>query len=70
MVPYEAILLRMAFRDDPIGEPVNQSDKALVGVRSFKGAGALLIKMDWRKNLEGGAFPSALVFVGGKLGRE
>lgn len=48
MVPSEALLLRRAFRDDPIGEPVNQSEKALVG------RGALSIKLACRKNLEGG----------------
>ena len=64
MVPSEAPLRRRAFRDDPIGEPVNQSDNALVGLRSFKGADALVIKLARRKNLEGGAFSSALSFLG------
>ena len=43
----DALLLRRDFHDDPIWEPVNQSDKALVGVRPFKDVDALVIKMEW-----------------------
>ena len=53
-VPSVALHLRMAFRDDPIAGHVGQSEKALICVRAFKGRDALVIKMAWRKNLEGG----------------
>ena len=53
-VPSEAIQLRRAFHDDPISEPVDQPEKALIGVGKFTGSDALVIKMDWGKNLEGG----------------
>ena len=66
-VPSEALLLRMAFRDEPIGEPVNRPEKALAGVRSFKGVGALVIKMSWRENLEGGCILKRTCICGGKF---
>ena len=53
-VPSEALQLRRAFRDDPISGPVGQPEKALIWVRVFKGSDALVIKMDWMGNLEGG----------------
>ena len=53
MVPSEALLLRRDFRDDPIGAPADQSEKALIGVMSFMETEPLSIKLSWRKNLEG-----------------
>ena len=53
-VPSDALQLRSAFHDDPIADPVAQSEEALIGVRTFKGQEALVIKMAWRENLEGG----------------
>ena len=49
-VPSEALQLRRAFHDDPISEPVGQSEKALIGVRKFLGPDALIIKMARRMN--------------------
>ena len=43
-VPSDALRLRRAFRDDPISEPVGQHEKALIGVRVFKGPGVLVVK--------------------------
>ena len=53
-VPSEALQLRRAFADDPISEFVFQEEKALIGVRPFEGSVALIIKLSWRKNLDGG----------------
>ena len=52
-IPSEALFLRRAFSGDRINEFSPQNDKVLVGVREFKGCGCLIIKMTWRKNLEG-----------------
>ena len=53
-VPSDALQLRRAFRYDPISDPAGKPEKALIGVRVFKGSDALVIKMDWMGNLEGG----------------
>ena len=56
-VPSDALQLRRAFRDDPISEPVDQPEKALIGVRKFMGSESLVIKTAWGKNLEGRCIP-------------
>ena len=53
-IPSEALILKRAFRDDPISEFAPQDEKALIGVRKFKGVDTLVIKLGWRKNLAGG----------------
>ena len=53
-IPSEALTMKRAFLDDPIGEFVPQADKVLIGVREWKGVECLIVKMSWRKNLGGG----------------
>lgn len=53
-VPSEALEILRAFKGDPIGEPVNQCDKGLIGVGTFKGVDVLAIELEWRTNLSGG----------------
>ena len=53
-VPSEALLLRRAFADGPISEFISQDEKALIGVLPFRGTGALITKLSWRGDLEGG----------------
>ena len=53
-VPPDAPQLRRAFADDPISEFVSQEEKALIGVRPLDKSVALVIKLSWRTNLEGG----------------
>ena len=69
-VPSEALLLRRAFADDPISEFVSQDEKALIGVRSFRGTDTLIIKLSWRKNLDGGCIlkRTCLCNLGSKVG--
>ena len=54
IIPSEALQLRRAFADDPIAAFITQSEKALIGARPFGRTDALVIKLSWRKNLDGG----------------
>ena len=54
MSPSDALHLRMAFADDPIAEFVDQPTKVLIGVRKIDDADFLVVKLSWRKNLDGG----------------
>ena len=53
-VPSDSLLLRMDHRDDPNGEPVNQSDKTPIWAGSFMEADSLVLKMAWWEYLGGG----------------
>ena len=53
-VPSEALRLVRAFKDDRITEFIPQTDKALIGTRTFKGTTVLVIKFAFRKNIRNG----------------
>ena len=52
-IPPDALILKRSFRGDPISVFAPQDEKALIGVRKFKGTDTLVIKLGWRKNLAG-----------------
>ena len=53
-VPSETLELRRAFADDPLTEFAHQTDKALIGIRPYKGRDLLVVKFAFRKNIRGG----------------
>ena len=52
--PSETLQLQRAFADDPITEFAPQTDKALIGIRTYKDCQLLVIKFAFRKNIRGG----------------
>ena len=49
---------------------MSQSENGLIGGRSFRGVGALFIKLAWGKNLEGVASSNAHAFAPHSSGRK
>ena len=53
-VPSETLRLTRAFSDDRITEFVPQTDKALIGIRTYETTSVLVIKFAYRKNIRNG----------------
>ena len=53
-VPSEALTMKRAFRDDPLTEFVPQTDKVLIGIRTYEATDLLVVKFAYRKNIRGG----------------
>ena len=53
-VPSEALQIRRAYADDPLTEFVPQADKALLGLRQYKGQQMMVLKFAFRENIRGG----------------